>query len=89
MNKEKIYKKQTEVIDQLIDQLKDLKTKVDTFELIVTPDMVDEMRLVDGSMYAKRSIHIDIVYNQLWTKNENDFLDTWKPYKQEETKECQ
>lgn len=87
MNKEKIYKKQTEVIDQLIEELKELKTKVNTFELTATPDLVDEFRLVDGSMYAKRSIHIDIVYNQLWTKNENDFLDTWKPYKQEETKE--
>lgn len=87
MNKEEIYQKQTVVIDQLIDQLKDLKTKVSTFELTVTPDMVDELRLVDGSMYAKRSIHVDIVYNQLWTRNENDFLDIWKPYKQEETKE--
>lgn len=89
MNREEICKKQTEVIDQLIDQLKELKTKVNTFKLTVTPDMVDEVKLVDGSMYAKRSIHIDIVYNQLWTKNENDFLDTWKPYKQEETKEWQ
>lgn len=69
-----------EIINILIEHLKEIKEKGKDVEITVTPDLVDEAKLLDGTMYAKRNITIDITYNQIWTRNEND-IGEWKPLK--------
>lgn len=70
-----------EIIDGLIEKLKEIKEKGTDCEIQVTPMLVDESKLVDGTMFAKRNLTIDITYNQLWTKNENELGECWKPYR--------
>lgn len=70
-----------EIIDGLIEKLKEIKENGEDLQINVTPDMVNEVKLVDGTMFAQREININIIYEQLYTKNENEILDTWKPYK--------
>ena len=48
--------------------------------------MINEVKLVDGTMFAQKEININIIYEQLYTKNENEILDTWKPYKKGDDK---
>lgn len=69
------------IIDYLIEYLKEIKEKGTDCEIQVTPMLVDESKLVDGTMFAKRNLTIDITYNQLWTKNENELGECWKPYR--------
>ena len=67
-------------IDSLIEHLEEIKKKGKDFEIKVTPDMINEVKLLNGTTYANRNINIDITYNELWTKNEDKITDTWKPY---------
>lgn len=75
-----------EVIDALIEKLKEIKENGKDLQINVTPDMINEVKLVDGTMFAQKNINIDIIYEQLYTKNENEILDTWKPYKKGDDK---
>lgn len=75
-----------EIIDGLIEKLKEIKENGKDLQINVTPDMVNEVKLVDGTMFAQREININIIYEQLYTKNENEILDTWKPYKKGDDK---
>ena len=70
-----------EIIDGLIEKLKEIKENGKDLQINVTPDMVNEVKLVDGTMFAQKEININIIYEQLYTKNENEILDTWKPYR--------
>ena len=70
-----------EIIDGLIEKLKEIKENGKDLQIKVTPDMVNEVRLVDGTMFAQKEININIIYEQLYTKNENEISDTWKPYR--------
>lgn len=70
-----------EVIDALIEKLKEIKENGADVQINVTPDMINEIKLVDGTMFAQKNINIDIIYEQLYTKNENEILDSWKHYK--------
>lgn len=74
------------VIDDLIEKLKEIKANGKDLQINVTPDMVNEVKLVDGIMFAQKEININIIYEQLYTKNENEILDTWKPYKKGDDK---
>ena len=75
-----------EIIDGLIEKLKEIKENEKDLQISVTPDMVNEVKLVDGTMFAQKEININIIYEQLYTKNENEILDTWKPYKKGDDK---
>jgi len=75
-----------EIIDRLIEELKEIKENGKDLQINVTPDMVNEVKLVDGTMFAQKEININIIYEQLYTKNENEILDTWKPYKKGDDK---
>lgn len=75
-----------EIIDGLIEKLKEIKENGKDLQINVTPDMVNEVKLVDGTMFAQKEININIIYEQLYTKNENEILDTWKPYKKGDDK---
>ena len=75
-----------EIIDGLIEKLKEIKENEKDLQINVTPDMVNEVKLVDGTMFAQKEININIIYEQLYTKNENEILDTWKPYKKGDDK---
>lgn len=75
-----------EVIDALIEKLKEIKENGTDVQINVTPDMINEIKLVDGTMFAQKNINIDIIYEQLYTKNENEILDSWKPYKKGDKK---
>lgn len=75
-----------EIIDGLIEKLKEIKENGEDLQINVTPDMVNEVKLVDGTMFAQKEININIIYEQLYTKNENEILDTWKPYKKGDDK---
>ena len=70
-----------EIIDGLIEKLKEIKENGKDLQINVTPDMVNEVKLVDGTMFAQKEININIIYEQLYTKNENEILDTWKLYR--------
>ncbi len=70
-----------EIIDGLIEKLKEIKENGKDLQINVTPDMVNEVKLVDGTMFAQKEININIIYEQLYTKNENEISDTWKPYR--------
>lgn len=75
-----------EIIDGLIEKLKEIKENGKDLQINVTPDMINEVKLVDGTMFAQKEININIIYEQLYTKNENEILDTWKPYKKGDDK---
>lgn len=75
-----------EIIDGLIEKLKEIKENGKDLQINVTSDMVNEVKLVDGTMFAQKEININIIYEQLYTKNENEILDTWKPYKKGDDK---
>ena len=75
-----------EIIDGLIEKLKEIKENEKDLQINVTPDMVNEVKLVDGTMFAQKEININIIYEQLYTKNENEILDTWNPYKKGDDK---
>lgn len=75
-----------EIIDGLIEKLKEIKENGKDLQINVTPDMVNEVKFVDGTMFAQKEININIIYEQLYTKNENEILDTWKPYKKGDDK---
>ena len=75
-----------EIIDGLIEKLKEIKENGKDLQINVTPDMVNEVKLVDETMFAQKEININIIYEQLYTKNENEILDTWKPYKKGDDK---
>lgn len=75
-----------EIIDGLIEKLKEIKENGKDLQINITPDMVNEVKLVDGTMFAQKEININIIYEQLYTKNENEILDTWKPYKKGDDK---
>ena len=75
-----------EIIDRLIEELKEIKENGKDLQINVTPDMVNEVKLVDGTMFAQKEININIIYDQLYTKNENEISDTWKPYRKGDDK---
>ena len=75
-----------EIIDGLIEKLKEIKENGKDLQINLTHDMVNEVKLVDGTMFAQKEININIIYEQLYTKNENEILDTWKPYKKGDDK---
>lgn len=70
-----------EIIDGLIEKLKEIKENGKDLQINITPDMVNEVKFVDGTMFAQKEININIIYDQLYTKNENEISDTWKPYR--------
>lgn len=74
------------VIDDLIEKLKEIKANGKDLQINVIPDMVNEVKLVNGIMFVQKEININIIYEQLYTKNENEILDTWKPYKKGDDK---
>ena len=74
------------VIDDLIEKLKEIKANGKDLQINVTPTMINEVKLVDGTMFAQKETNINIIYEQLYTKNENEILDTWKPYKKGDDK---
>lgn len=78
---EERFKLNFKLIDELIEVLKELKNNAKNFSINITPDLVNEVKLVNGTMYAQREININIIYDTLFTKNENDIGDYWKPYK--------
>ena len=78
---EERFKLNFKLIDELIEILKGLKNNAKNFSINVIPDLVNEIKLVDGTMYAQREININIIFDTLFTKNENDIWDHWKPYK--------
>ena len=78
-DKLKVFKNQ--IIDNLIEELNKIKKDGKDLEINITPNMINEIRQSDGTVYAQRNINIDITYNQLWTKNEYEITDTWKPIK--------
>ena len=43
-----------EIIDGLIEKLKEIKENEKDLQISVTPDMVNEVKLVDGTMFAQR-----------------------------------
>ena len=75
-----------EIIDGLIEKLKEIKENGKDLQINITPDMVNEVKFVDGTMFAQKEININIIYDQLYTKNENEISDTWKPYKKGDDK---
>lgn len=81
MYKREEYKHQQEVIDSLIEELKRLQEEITGFDITVTHDMLEQGKLVDGTVYAQKNININILYNQLYTKNENEITGGWKLYK--------
>ena len=70
-----------EIIDGLIEKLKEIKENGKDLQINITSDMVNEVKFVDGTMFAQKEININIIYDQLYTKNENEISDTWKPYR--------
>ena len=75
-----------EIIDGLIEKLKEIKENGKDLQINITPDMVNEVKFVDGTMFAQKKININIIYDQLYTKNENEISDTWKPYRKGDDK---
>lgn len=75
-----------EIIDGLIEKLKEIKENGKDLQINITPDMVNEVKFVDGTMFAQKEININIIYDQLYTKNENEISDTWKPYRKGDDK---
>lgn len=75
-----ILKRNNEIIDSIIRGLEELKNNKVPISIDCTPAWVQEVKLVDGTMFAKKNINIDITYEELYTKNENDIFDAYKPY---------
>ena len=80
---------QKAMIEQLIDDLKEIKQKAENVNINVEHDMKEVASSLSGENYAVKELHIDIVYNQLYKKNENDLFDFYKPLnmRKEKTKD--
>lgn len=71
-----------EIIDQLIQSLEELKKDAENIEINVDHNMQEVFSSIDGKIYAKKNVNIDITFNQLYVKdNWNAPFDGYKPYK--------
>lgn len=83
---EKLDKFQKNMIDNLIEELKKLKENGTNIEINITPGFTDEIRCADGTMFAHKMLSMTIVWDELFTKNENNIFDSWKPYRNKKSK---
>lgn len=70
-----------ELIDSLIEELKEIKQNGKDIQISIIPDMVNKSRHIDGTIIAQKNININILYKQKYTRNEYEIADTWKPYR--------